>query len=115
MLFEMSVKEMKNYLGSSPKADDFDEFWDKALTEMKAVDPEIEIKHASFQTDFAECYDLYFTGVKGARIHVKYIKPKKVKEKHPAVIEFHGYGCKIEDWTDKLQFAARGYSYFGMD
>ncbi|MGP3778114.1 acetylxylan esterase [Halanaerobium saccharolyticum] len=115
MLFEMSLKEMKKYMGSSPKTDDFDQYWQEALAEMKAVDPEIEIKHSAFQTDFAECFDLYFTGVRDARIHVKYIKPKKAKAKHPAVIEFHGYGCEIEDWADKLQFAARGYSYFGMD
>lgn len=115
MLFEMSLKEMRKYKGSSPKADDFDQYWQRALTEMEAVDSEIEIKISDFQTDFAKCYDLYFTGVKDARIHVKYIKPKNIQQKHPAVIEFHGYGCKIEDWSDKLQFAARGYSYFGMD
>ncbi|RAK07885.1 cephalosporin-C deacetylase [Halanaerobium saccharolyticum] len=115
MLFEMSVEEMKKYKGSSPRADDFDQYWEKALAEMKTVDPNIEIKESAFQTDFAECYDLYFTGVKDARIHVKYIKPKMIEKKHPAVIEFHGYGSRIEDWADKLQFAARGYSYFGMD
>jgi cephalosporin-C deacetylase len=115
MLFEMSLEEMREYRGSSPKADDFDQYWQNALAEMKAVDPELEINASDFQTDFAKCYDLYFTGVNDARIHVKYIKPKKIKDKHPAVIEFHGYGCKIEDWSDKLHFAARGYSYFGMD
>jgi len=115
MLFEMSLEEMRKYKGSSPQADDFNQYWDKALTEMKAVDPKIEINAAAFQTDFADCYDLYFTGVNDARIHVKYIKPKNIEAKHPAVIEFHGYGCKIEDWSDELQFAARGYSYFGMD
>jgi len=115
MLFDMSLKEMREYKGSSPKADDFDQYWDRALAEMKSVDPEIEINASAFQTEFAECYDLYFTGVDDARIHVKYIKPKNIKTKQPAVIEFHGYGCKIEDWSDKLQFAARGYSYFGMD
>ncbi|TDO84632.1 cephalosporin-C deacetylase [Halanaerobium saccharolyticum] len=115
MLFEMSVEEMKEYKGSSRKADDFDQYWEKALAEMKTVDPDIEIKHSAFQTDFAECYDLYFTGVRDARIHVKYIKPKMIEKKHPAVIEFHGYGSRIEDWADKLQFAARGYSYFGMN
>ena len=115
MLFEMSLEDMKKYKGSSPKADDFDQYWKKALTEMNAVAPNLEIKESEFKTDFAECYDLYFTGVGDARIHVKYIKPKNSAEKHPAVIEFHGYGSKIEDWADKLQFAARGYSYFGMN
>jgi cephalosporin-C deacetylase len=115
MFFEMSLKEMKKYMGSSPKSDDFEQYWQEALAEMKSVDPEIEINASAFQTEFAECYDLYFTGVDDARIHVKYIKPKNIKTKQPAVIEFHGYGCKIEDWSDKLQFAARGYSYFGMD
>lgn len=115
MLLEMSLKEMRHYQGCTPVADDFDQYWKEALAEMNAVEPEIEIRHADFQSEFAECYDLFFTGVKDARIHVKYIKPKKAEKKMPAVLEFHGYGCKIEDWTDKLHFAARGYSYFGMD
>lgn len=115
MLSEMSLDEMREYKGSTPKADDFDQYWKRALKEMKAVDSKIELRHADFQTDFAECYDLYFTGVKDARIHVKYIKPKKINKKLAAVIEFHGYRGKIKDWTDKLHFAAAGIAYFGMD
>lgn len=115
MLLEMPLAEMKKYQGSTPAAEDFNAYWKRALKEMQAVSAEIELKRADFQTNFAECFDLYFTGVRGARIHVKYIRPKNIKSEQPAVIEFHGYGCKIEDWADKLIFAARGYSYFGMD
>ncbi len=58
---------------------------------------------------------MYFTGVRGARIHVKYLRPKNTPEKHPAVLMFHGYGGSAGDWSDKLGFVALGYSVFAMD
>ncbi len=32
---------------------------------------------AEFQAPFAECFDLYFTGVGGARVHAKLLRPKQ--------------------------------------
>lgn len=60
-------------------------------------------------------FDMFFTGVKGARIHVKYLKPKNVTKKHPAVLCFHGYSGNAGEWVDKLPFVALGYSVFAMD
>src|SRR5690606_27686925 len=60
-------------------------------------------------------YDLYFTGVRGARIHAMYVKPKHATEPHPAVVQFHGYSGNAGDWSDKLHFAALGFSVIAMD
>lgn len=114
-LVDMPLEHLKKYEGVSPRPADFDAYWDRALTEMRAVDPRIELVPSSFQVPYAECYDLYFTGVRGARIHAKYIKPKNVPEPHPAVLQFHGYTGHSGNWQDKLGYAALGYSFFSLD
>ena len=56
LLFDMPMSELERYQGINPRPDDFDAFWDEGLEEMNALDPEIEIVPASFQTPFAECW-----------------------------------------------------------
>lgn len=111
----MPLEKLKAYQGISPKPDDFDAYWDRAIAEMKAVDPQIEMKPADFQVPFAECYDLTFTGVRGARVYAKYVKPKNAAEPHPAVVQFHGYSGHSGDWTSKLGYAALGFSVLALD
>lgn len=114
-LIDMPLEKLKQYQGINPRPSDFDEYWERALSEMKAVDPKVELIPSKFQTSFAECFDLYFTGVRGARIHAKYIRPKNAAQPHPAVVMFHGYTMNCGDWNDKLQYAAMGFSVAAMD
>lgn len=114
-LIDMPLGELKNYRGCSPCPKDIDTYWDTALSEMKAVDPQVEFVASSFQVPFAECFDLYFIGVRGARIHAKYLRPKNINKPHPAILQFHGYAGSAGDWTDKLSYVANGYSVAAMD
>lgn len=115
-LIDMPLEKLQQYEGRNPRPADFDAYWEQALAEMRSVDPQVEIIPSEFQVPFAECYDLYFTGVRNARIHAKYVKPKTVlSDKHPAVIEFHGYTGHAGDWTDKLIYASQGFSVISMD
>ncbi|MFN7250399.1 MAG: acetylxylan esterase [Anaerobacillus sp.] len=114
-LIDMPLNELQKYQGSSIRPVDFDEYWTRALDEMRSVEPCIEIIPNEFTVSFADCYDLYFTGVRGARIHAKYVKPKYSKEAHPAIIQFHGYTVNSGDWSSKLGYAALGYSVIAMD
>ena len=75
LTFDMSLAELETYQGRNPRPDNFDAFWEEGLAEMREIDPQIEISPASFQTSVAECSDLYFTGVGGARVHAKLIRP----------------------------------------
>ncbi len=114
-LLDMSLEELKKYNGSSPCPSDIDEYWERALAEMKATDSKVELIPAEFQVPFAECFDLFFTGVKGARVHAKYLRPKHIEEKHPAILQFHGYSGNCGDWNDKLNYVAMGYSVAALD
>jgi cephalosporin-C deacetylase len=117
-VIDMPLDKLYTYEGRNPKPADFKGYWERALKEMHAVVPDMEIKQAGFRVPFADCYDLYFTGVDGARIHVKYIQPHELPagvDKFPALLEFHGYSMDSGDWSSKLAYAAAGFAVFAMD
>ena len=82
---------------------------------MKAVNSRLVLNRADFQCSFADCYDMTFDGVGGARIYAKYVRPKKQAEKQPALVKFHGYSRSSGDWFDLLPYAAEGFHIAAMD
>jgi len=115
LLFDMPFDELEKYQGTNPRPVDFDAYWDAALEEMHAVDPQVELVPADFQTSFADCFHLYFTGVRGARIHAKFLRPKQATDPKPAVLLFHGYSGNSGGWVDKLGYVAQGYVVAALD
>jgi cephalosporin-C deacetylase len=113
--FEMPFAELEKYQGLNPRPADFDQYWDNAIQEMKATDPDVTLIPSEFQAPYADCFDLYYTGVRKARIHAKYLRPKNFPKPHPAVIQFHGYSCNSGDWSDKLNLVGAGISVVAMD
>jgi cephalosporin-C deacetylase len=114
-IFDLPLEELRKYQGINPRPADFDAYWEAALQEQRATDPDVELFKSPFQTQFAECFDLYFTGARGDRIHAKYLRPKDSQTSHPALLEFHGYTLNAGDWVDKLHWVAAGYSVAAMD
>ena len=112
---DMPLDKLREYKGINPRPADFDEYWDKAIAEMKKLDSQIELRPHELNAPFAECFDLYFTGIGGARIHGQYLRPKNFSKPHPAIIMFHGYSGGSGDWAPKLNYVAMGYSVFAMD
>ncbi len=114
-VFEMPLEELRTYQGRNPRPDDFDQYWEAALAEMHSLDPQVDLCPAGPRTAAAECYDLYFTGVGGARVHAKYLRPRAAAEPHPAVLLFHGYSGSSGDWCDKLHYVSQGFSVAALD
>lgn len=118
LTFDLPLDQLPAYLGRTPRPADFDEFWDKGLKEMAAVDPKVELVPADIETSFAECFWLSFTGIGGARIEAKYVRPRQHSQMpRPAVLHFHGYGQQVWDWTDgpTMALAAEGISTFALN
>jgi cephalosporin-C deacetylase len=115
LMFDMPLRKLRTYKGTNPKPADFDRFWDRGLKEMRALDPQVELKRADFQVPSAECFDLFFTGVGGARVHAKLLRPRKADRPHPAVLMFHGYSGNSGDWNDKLGYVALGHTVAALD
>src|SRR5437763_5279277 len=114
-LIDMPLDQLRKYEGRNPKPSDFDAYWNRAVAEMEALDPKVEMVPHPFDAPFAECFHLYFTGVGGARVHAKYIRPRSASSPHPAVLMFHGYSGSSGDWHDKLGYVARGYAVAALD
>lgn len=88
----MPVNELKKYRGISANPDD-----------------------SEFKCTFAKCYDLYFTGTNGARVYSKFLVPKEVNGKIPALLEFHGYQGSSKDWSEALKYVSSGMCVAMMD
>jgi cephalosporin-C deacetylase len=110
MLVDLPPEELFQWRGLNPRPKDHDAYWERTLAELDAVRPKVELKPAAFTASFADCFDLNFTGVRGAHIHAKYVRPKKARapDKVPSVFFFHGYSGSAGDWTHFLPFAAEG-------
>ena len=115
LLFDMPLDALKTYQGTNPRPADHDQYWQAALAEMHATDSNVELLQSEFQVPFADCYDLYFTGVRGSRVYAKYLKPNSTAGPHPGIVEFHGYSGHSGDWTTKLPWVAMGYSVMSLD
>ena len=114
-LIDMPLEQLKTYTGRNPKPDDFEEYWSRALSEMHNTDPQIEMRPYPLSANWAERYELYFTGVGGSRVHAKYMRPRNSDKPHPAVLMFHGYSGSSGDWADKLNYVAQGFSVAALD
>ena len=111
----MPLPELHRYQGTNPRPADFDAYWDDSLRDLHALDPAAELRpNAALSTRHAECFDLYFTGVGGARVHAKYLRPHGAG-KHPAVLQFHGYSINSGDWADKLAWVSEDFCVAALD
>ncbi len=115
LTFDMPREQLESYAGTNPCPSDFTEFWERGLSEMRGLDPAIELVPARFQTPFAECLHLYYQGVGGARVHAQLLRPRNSTGPHPAVLMFHGYAGNVGDWFSKLPYVSLGYTVAAMD
>lgn len=115
LTFDLPLDELYTYTGRNPKPADFDDYWQRALAEMRAVEPNVEIVPSAFQAPYAVCSDLFFTGVGGSRIHAKLMQPRVRAESGPALLKFHGYTGNAGQWMDHLAWVAAGFTVAALD
>lgn len=114
-LVDMPLEELRRYTGINPCPSDMDEYWEQALKEMRAVDPCLELMDAAFQWDGVRCRDLWYSGVRGGRIHAKLLMPAQSSGPVPALLRFHGYHQHTQDWSRYLFWALSGFVVAAMD
>ncbi len=110
------LHELEQYLGTNPRPADFDAYWAKALQELDGVYPAVKMIPVDVLGNTnAELFHLYFTGVGGARVYAKYLRPKNPPKPSPAILQFHGYAGSSGDWSDKLNFVNEGFAVAALD
>ncbi len=115
-VFDLPLPKLQTYAGRNPRPADFDAYWDDALRELAATDPQPElVPNGTLLARGVECFDLWFTGVGGARIHAQYVRPRRRPATCPAVLLFHGYSVNAGDWSWKLGYASEGMCVAALD
>ena len=115
LTFDFPFEQLASYGGRNPHPQDFDAFWENGLAEMRATDPQVELIPAEFTAANTESFHLYFTGVGGARVHAKLLRPLRSTRPHPAILMFHGYTGDSGDWYDKLGYVSEGFTVAALD
>lgn len=110
----MQTNELLKYNGVSPCPADIDEYWNDAIVEMKATDADVSLIKV-WDLPTVECFDMFFTGVGGARVHAKFAKPKNITNPIGAIVTFHGYHARFSGWNRLLLFAGQGFCVAAMD
>ncbi len=113
--WDLTWDELQSYPGRNPRPRDFDAYWDSALTELDGIPADVQITPAAISSRTAECFDLTFTGIGGARVYAKYLRPRLAPEGAPGVAVFHGYTGASPQWFDLMPYAAEGYTVLAMD
>lgn len=114
-IVDMPLQELQKYKGVNACPADLDAYWDRSVKEMEALGTDYELIPADFQVPGSECFDLWFTGMGGARIHAKFARPAKIEGKLPAVVMFHGYSGDAGSFRDKVAYSGAGYVVAAMD
>ncbi|MFM8894477.1 MAG: acetylxylan esterase [Actinomycetales bacterium] len=116
-VFDLSIAELNAYAGTNPCPADLDAYWDAALEELREArrDEDMVLAPVDHPAEYAECLDLWFTGVRGSRLHAKVLRPTERSAPHPALAVFHGYYASSPDWFRLLPYVAQGFSVLALD
>ena len=112
---DMPLEQLRVYQGKNPRPADFDEFWDKSLAEMNAIDPQAEFTPYPYASKIADCFELRFRSTKNAVIYAKFTRPKKIDGKIPAILHFHGLSGDSGSWKSLIAFASQGFCSVSLD
>ncbi|HBR93346.1 MAG TPA: acetylesterase [Opitutae bacterium] len=115
-VLDKPLDELVKYTTSTPKPADFDDFWDKGLQELDALEVKVNFTPVDFKAPFATCRSMHFTGTGGARVHARIATPKEPAEQPgPALLFFHGYSGSSPSWVEMLPYVAAGFTVAGLD
>lgn len=114
-LYHCETQKYADYLGVNEPPADYDVYWDRAKCDLGKAPLSYELKEARYKYRNCEAWDLYFTGVGGAKIHCQFLKPREYEGKMPGVVQFHGYWSNSGDWTSKFAFVEEGFCVLAMD
>jgi len=114
--FDLPLDELRTYTGRNPRPADHDAYWAEALAELDSVEADVRLDPVGHVASYAGCSDLWFTGVRGARVYAKLLRPTRSDSpRHPAVVVFHGYSAHSPEWFELLPYVAQGFTVAALD
>lgn len=114
-LFDLPLRELKNYKPAQTKESDFDVFWDNRIQEAKSQPLNVELRQKEYCLSTVEVFDVYFDGFRNSRIHAVYVKPKNMTNPKASVVMFHGYNWNNLTPLDTLKHVIQGIPVLMVD
>ena len=114
-LSDLPLEQLVGYRPTVAEPDDFDDFWQRTLTEARAH--ELDVRSTQVDTPYrtVAVYDVSFRGYAGDQISAWLTTPRGFDGPLPAVVEFVGYGGGRDLPGASLWWASAGYAHLLMD
>ena len=113
-VLDMPLAKLLTYEGVNECPADLDAFWDRGIAEMEALGTGCQLD-LKLDLPNALVYDLWYTGVGGARIHGYFARPRAIEKPLPAVVRFHGYSGDRGSLASMLSWTAAGMCAAAID
>lgn len=110
--FDFSLAELESYRPKISEPADFDDFWQRTISEAKAKATAPWAESVSLGVNEFEVFDLTFSGYQGESVRAWWIKSHLKKG---VIVEYNGYGGGRGLPSERLWWVAAGYDYFFMD
>lgn len=113
-ILDKPLKELKTYMGISPKPADFDAYWDSRLCKLRSLKPRYRLGDSGVKCRGAIINSLTFFAEDGSEIACRIVRPD-TDRKVPVLFEFHGLAGNCGDYSGKLKWAMAGFAVVAMD
>jgi cephalosporin-C deacetylase len=114
-LYDFSLSELRAYNSDVIAPDNFDAFWEKTLSESRAVPISAKFEPADAGLKLVEVFDVTFAGFGGHPIKGWLILPRQRTKPLACVVKFIGYGGGRGFPHEHLLWPSAGYAVFVMD
>ncbi|MFJ4209698.1 acetylxylan esterase [Paenarthrobacter sp. NPDC089675] len=116
-LFDLPLEQLRHYTSAAVAPDDLDAFWDRTLTEARALPLNAVFEPVDNYLSVIDTFDVTFSGFGGHRIkgwlHVlAHLEPGR---RLPVVVEYIGYSGGRGLANQNTRWAQAGYAHFIMD
>ncbi len=113
-LTDLPLDDLRTFRPDVAEPEDFDAFWERTLTESRALRTPSTLVLAETPIDQLIVEDLTFSGFGGEPIRAWVTRPKD-ETPRAAVVQFIGYGGGRGLAGEQLQWAAAGYVHVFVD
>lgn len=114
MLVDIPIDELWKYKPSHNKENDFKNFWEETLLDLKHEPLEEEVVKIDHYVKSINVNKVFYNGFGRARICGFYLTPKTANPS-PAIIWFPGYGDNMREVSFYLSWVLLGYAVLSLD
>lgn len=115
MLVDLPLEELEHFRPTVAEPADFDAFWQRQLTALRAHPLDIQRSTVEAQLSTVDVFDLRFPGYGGSPIAAWLLLPAHRQGPLPAVVEYASYSGGRGRPHDRLVWSAAGYAHLIVD